>query len=158
MISDFTMTGTDVARKMLGEFRFQVVCHEWADQVEPILLAAIQRNAPVSKGPGSGRRGSGVRLRDSFSAQRHTSPVGVSIDFISRAPQAKWVLGGTRPHEIRPRNAKALYWVDRGGSHFARLVHHPGTKPNPFVRRAVRPLVPLLTARFEDTVARALRR
>lgn len=59
---------------------------------------------------------------------------------------------GTRPHIIRPRRAKALRWApnaaDRrltgsvrsgaaraGRVRFAKVVHHPGTKANPFLRR-----------------------
>ncbi|GAA0403062.1 hypothetical protein GCM10009530_63810 [Microbispora corallina] len=44
---------------------------------------------------------------------------------------------GTKPHIIRPRNAKALHWVDEHGDDvFARLVHHPGTAPQPYMRPA----------------------
>lgn len=42
---------------------------------------------------------------------------------------------GTNPHRIVPRNKKALKW-DNGAVHFAKRVHHPGTKPHPFVERA----------------------
>lgn len=56
---------------------------------------------------------------------------------------------GTRPHIIRPRNAKALAWGGerrlsgalRSGSsptHFARLVHHPGTRKQPYLVPGVR--------------------
>lgn len=52
---------------------------------------------------------------------------------------------GTRPHIIRPVKAKALRWAAAGGAtlsgrpksgaavHFARVVHHPGTRPYPFM-------------------------
>lgn len=44
---------------------------------------------------------------------------------------------GSRPHEIRPRNAKALHWVDgEGGDQFRRRVWHPGTQPYPYMRPA----------------------
>jgi hypothetical protein len=151
----FTATGFEGAR-LLGEFRFQLAAHRWADEAEPIVLAALQRNAPVSKGPGSGRRGGGIRLRDSFHARRHVTPAGVGIEVTSSAPHARYVMGGTRAHVIGPHNARALYWVDSGGGHFARLVHHPGTRANPFAARALRPLEPLLARRFEDTIRRAL--
>ena len=56
---------------------------------------------------------------------------------------------GTRPHEIRPRRRKALAWggprtlggrlrvsggVTASPTHFARLVHHPGTRAQPYLR------------------------
>jgi hypothetical protein len=31
-----------------------------------------------------------------------------------------------------------------------RVVHHPGTKPNPFPERAIRPLLPLIQARLRE--------
>jgi len=56
---------------------------------------------------------------------------------------------GSKPHTITPNAAKALRWAGTGGArltgtptkaaqrsgnlHFARVVHHPGTKPYPFV-------------------------
>ena len=77
----------------------------------------------------------------------------------SRAPYAKFVRWGTRPHEIRPkfadigplrpsqsRRAKtdvgthrvALRWYQNGALHFASVVHHPGTSPRPFFDEAAR--------------------
>ncbi len=53
------------------------------------------------------------------------------------ARYASFVEEGTRPHEIRPRKAKALHWTDAEGEHFAQLVHHPGTPSLPFIGPAV---------------------
>ena len=52
-----------------------------------------------------------------------------------KAKYAYWVIDGTRPHIITPKNKKALYW--KGAEHPWALVHHPGTKPNPFFDKAV---------------------
>jgi HK97 gp10 family phage protein len=54
------------------------------------------------------------------------------------APYAKFVVEGTRPHEIHPAGASVLVFKARSGDLvFTRLVRHPGTKPNPFLQRAV---------------------
>jgi HK97 gp10 family phage protein len=54
------------------------------------------------------------------------------------APYAIHVIKGTAPHEIRPINASCLAFKAAGGEMvFTRLVRHPGTKPNPFLERAV---------------------
>ena len=54
------------------------------------------------------------------------------------APYAKFVVEGTRPHEIRPRGANVLTFKAKCGDLvFTKLVRHPGTKPNPFLQRAV---------------------
>lgn len=62
----------------------------------------------------------------------------------ARTPYAASLELGAKPHIIRPRRAKVLAWggVRRlsgtlaAGSkptHFARLVHHPGNKPYPYL-------------------------
>ena len=62
----------------------------------------------------------------------------------ARTPYAATVEFGSKPHIIRPVKAKALAWggvrrlsgtLAKGSSptHFARLVHHPGTKPYPYL-------------------------
>jgi hypothetical protein len=41
---------------------------------------------------------------------------------------------GTRPHVIRPRHAKMLRFVNKSGMIvFAKVVHHPGTRPNRYL-------------------------
>lgn len=62
----------------------------------------------------------------------------------ARTPYAATVELGSKPHIIRPKKAKVLAWggtrrlsgtLAKGSSptHFARLVHHPGTKPYPYL-------------------------
>jgi HK97 gp10 family phage protein len=53
------------------------------------------------------------------------------------ASYAVFVVKGTAPHEIRPVNASVLAFEAGGCMVFTRLVRHPGTKPNPFMQRAV---------------------
>jgi len=56
-----------------------------------------------------------------------------------RHPAALFVTGGTRPHIIRPRRTGGvLRFTVNGRVVYARLVHHPGTKPNDFLLRALR--------------------
>jgi len=53
------------------------------------------------------------------------------------ASYAVFVEEGTRPHEIRPIRAGVLCFESANGDLvFTQLVHHPGTKANPFMRRA----------------------
>jgi HK97 gp10 family phage protein len=47
---------------------------------------------------------------------------------------AIYVEYGTLPHEIRPVNASVLRFEVEGKIVFTRLVHHPGTRAQPFVR------------------------
>ena len=50
---------------------------------------------------------------------------------------APFVHEWTRPHLIRPVKKKSLFRIDENWEHFAKLVHHPGSKENPFFTRAV---------------------
>lgn len=48
-------------------------------------------------------------------------------------PYAIYIEYGTAPHEIRPVYASALRFEVEGKIVFTSLVHHPGTRPQPFV-------------------------
>lgn len=48
-----------------------------------------------------------------------------------------YVERGTRAHIIRPKNKKALRFVRGGTTVIVRYVRHPGTKPRPFMFRAL---------------------
>jgi hypothetical protein len=51
----------------------------------------------------------------------------------ANAKQAIFIERGTKPHEIRPKNRKALRIPQAGGGYlFAKLVKHPGTEAKPF--------------------------
>jgi HK97 gp10 family phage protein len=56
--------------------------------------------------------------------------VGPTIDY------SIYVEYGTKPHLILPRYARALRFETEDGIVFAKKVYHPGSAPNPFVRRA----------------------
>jgi hypothetical protein len=53
-----------------------------------------------------------------------------------RAPHAKFVIFGTRPHVIRPSKRKALRWVGPRGFVFAKKVNHPGYRGDDYMTRA----------------------
>ncbi|OHU29020.1 hypothetical protein [Mycobacteroides chelonae] len=65
-----------------------------------------------------------------------TGPRTVSGSVRNDADYALYVHEPTRPHVIRPRNAKALRFQIGGRTVFAMLVRHPGTKGRPFLRNA----------------------
>lgn len=57
---------------------------------------------------------------------------------LQAAPHALFVHWGTKPHLIRPKKKKMLRFVPTGGNSFvfARIVHHPGYKGDPYLIRA----------------------
>ena len=52
----------------------------------------------------------------------------------TNAENAKRLEYGTEPHIIVPKDKKALFW--KGAEHPVKKVHHPGTRPYPFLRPA----------------------
>ena len=70
-------------------------------------------------------------LTQTFKAQMD----GLTLRWFPTASYARFVEFGTAPHIIEPKDAKALYWP--GAQHPVKIVHHPGTKANPFMERIV---------------------
>ena len=74
--------------------------------------------------------------------ESHRWVVTPGAEVISRvwaaAPYAMIVHGGSRPHVIRPRYKQALRFEVDGKVIFAKIVHHPGTKGQPWLLNAVR--------------------
>lgn len=85
--------------------------------------------APVD----TGRLRSSIRVeRRSFFGLRSKWTIGSDVEY------APMVNDGTRPHLIRPKNAKALRFRMGGRIVFAKVVRHPGTRARPFLDRALR--------------------
>lgn len=64
-------------------------------------------------------------------------PRGLQGVVICDHPAVRYVLDGTRPHLIRARRAKALKFDVGGRTVYAKVVRHPGTSANNFMRRAL---------------------
>lgn len=64
--------------------------------------------------------------------------VGRHVRIESSHPATMYVIKGTRKHIIRPRYRKVLKFNTKGRTVFARVVHHPGTKANDFLTKALR--------------------
>lgn len=65
---------------------------------------------------------------------------------------------GTRPHIIRPRIKKALRWmVGKDNEAFAKVVHHPGTKADPFLDNALDTCEPAIVKRFAEDLEKAVK-
>lgn len=72
---------------------------------------------------------------------------------LKEAPQALWVNLGTKPHEIRPKNKKALRWVAGSRFAFAKVVKHPGYQGDAYIIRAATDAL----RQFDAIVTRALK-
>lgn len=93
--------------------------------------AAAKRLCPVDEG----RLRSSIRHNMGRDARGLFGRVGTDVSY------ARAVHDGTRPHVIVPRNVRLLRFpTTRRGSTFvfAKRVNHPGTRPRPFLRDALR--------------------
>ncbi len=84
------------------------------------IAADMRRDCPIK----SGRLLSTIRVKGNQ----------IWVGSASVAPYWADVEYGTKPHMILPRNGKFLRWEGPDGPIFARKVHHPGTKAQPYIR------------------------
>lgn len=95
------------------------------------LSTRTERVANIAQQEAPGRMG------DYISWKVTDGPRGLQGVIVCDHPAVKYVLDGTRPHLIRPRRAKALRFEVSGRVVYTKLVRHPGTRPNNFLRRAL---------------------
>lgn len=92
--------------------------------------------------------GDGPHTRDKVYIQKLGAPDRPTWAVGTFSPVGRFLEEGTRPHIIRPVRAKALRFEVDGEVVFARLVHHPGTSPSPWLapafERAVNESIPTL--------------
>lgn len=104
---------------------------------------------------------------------------GATGQVASVMPYSSFVEGGTSAHDIRPKEGEgfvgplfpgqsrrkkgdvgthraALRWEGPGGVRFAHVVHHPGSKPYPFMGPAYLKVQALLPAKGEGLLARLI--
>jgi hypothetical protein len=103
---------------------------------ETVVLPILRSEEPSKTG----------NLRSTTTAHLSGTGLHVTVEFTTEAPYAQYVLLGTRPHLIVARSGGALAFDVAGGRVFAKVVHHPGTKPNDFLTRTVERAKPLLNA------------
>lgn len=70
---------------------------------------------------------------------------------IEMADYGEFIEFGTAPHIIKPKNKKALKFKSGDNQVFAKEVHHPGTRPSPFIR-------PVLHRKLKGIIVENLRR
>ena len=68
----------------------------------------------------------------------------------SNIKYARGVEEGTRPHTIRAKNKKALYW--KGATHPVKKVNHPGSKAKPYLIPAFEKEVPYFVDKLKEVV------
>ena len=68
----------------------------------------------------------------------------------SNIKYARGVEEGTRPHIIKAKNKKALYW--KGARHPVKSVRHPGSRAKPFLIPAFEKEIPYFVENLKEVV------
>jgi len=112
---------------------------------QPIIQAAVVGSqALLAKFTNA----STVPIRTGYLVQNWGFDIGnLMARWYPKASYAPYVELGTPPHIIRARNAKVLANT-KTGQIFGPVVHHPGTRANPFMERIVASAQPEITELF----------
>jgi hypothetical protein len=76
-------------------------------------------------------------LRASITMQMSYDVRGLKVRVGSKVPYALMHHNGTRPHQITASPGKLLRFPSRGRIVMIDRVNHPGTRPNPFLLKAL---------------------
>ena len=109
--------------------KFSVMLGELPDEIKDNIRKVvknsafnIERNAKSSASVKTGH------LRRSISTKMGDMEATIHTSNLKYAPMVEF---GTRPHIIRAKNKKALYW--KGATHPVKQVNHPGSKAKPYL-------------------------
>ena len=109
--------------------KFSVILRELPDEIKNDVRKVvknsafnIERNAKSSASVKTGH------LKRSISTKMGDMEATIHTSNLKYAPMVEF---GTRPHIIRAKNKKALYW--KGATHPVKQVRHPGSKAKPYL-------------------------
>ena len=105
----------------------------------------IQKNA-ISNLTNNGSVNTG-HLRRSISTKIGDMEATIHTSNLKYAPMVEF---GTRPHIIRAKNKKALYW--KGATHPVKQVNHPGSKAKPYLIPAFEKEIPYFVEKLKEVV------
>lgn len=96
------------------------------DRIALRIENELKLEAPVNKDTEAKNRGD---LRRSIVVKYEKGEIIISASDI-----INYVIYGTNPHEITPKNKNALAFKVGGKAIVVKKVMHPGTRPNPFIQ------------------------
>lgn len=112
------------------------------------IESQAKKEAPANKGISTGNT-----LRQNIKARMTSKLAG---EVVASRPYAIFVHEGTHPHTIVPVNKRVLA-NKRTGEIFGKLVHHPGTRPNPFFERAIQNSIRKIEEFFNQALQNVLK-
>lgn len=113
-----------------------------AQRVDPLMLAALQGEAPENTGAYKG----------TIHSVQHGGVGEIVLEYRAADPLTTFIIQGTAPHVIEASRASVLAFYNGGGELvFARSVNHPGTKPNDYPNRAWNAASSAIIAQLAET-------
>jgi hypothetical protein len=139
------MQGTQFTVSIPNLPRLQAALADYPAISTPIIQnAVVAAKAILAKST----TGATVPIRTGYLVQNWAFEIGnLQARWYPRANYAPYVEFGTAPHEIRAVNKRVLANV-KTGQIFGPVVHHPGTKANPFMERIVAAAQPDIESLF----------
>lgn len=129
-----SVEGVSVVLQAVGPRRWRRILAKVLEDAAMEIVDKARKYAPKKTG----------RLMRSI--QKHRVG-GFGYKVSAGAPYAAYMEFGTRAHIIVPRRARALHFFTKTGEEvFTTRVHHPGTKPFAYMRRAVEEVMRRLSA------------
>lgn len=129
------MTDFGRAADVLDRRHFERVA---GDHVEPALEAAGATAQEHVRQAARRHRKTG-KLERFVKVRSSGHGLEATVDVHASGRVAHLITGGTGPHDIAPVRSRAIAMTSPGGDlvGFAATVHHPGTRPDPFVARGI---------------------
>ena len=109
--------------------KFSVILRELPDEIKNDVRKVIKSSAfNIERNAKSNVNVKTGHLRRSISTKMGDMEATIHTSNLKYAPMVEF---GTRPHIIRAKNKKALYW--KGATHPVKQVNHPGSKAKPYL-------------------------
>ena len=109
--------------------KFSVILKELPDEIKDDVRKVVKNSAfNIEKNAKSSASVKTGHLKRSISTKMGDMEATIHTSNLKYAPMVEF---GTRPHIIRAKNKKALYW--KGASHPVKQVSHPGSKAKPYL-------------------------
>ena len=109
--------------------KFSVILRELPDEIKNDVRKLVKNSAfNIERDAKSSASVKTGHLRRSISTKMGDMEATIHTSNLKYAPMVEF---GTKPHIIRAKNKKALYW--KGAKHPIRKVNHPGSKAKPYL-------------------------
>lgn len=129
-MADITIKGLSELQKLLDQFPVKMEKNIMRGALRAganVIKNEAKNNVPVK----TGTLKDGIKVSVKVKYQKVTASIRTTG---KHAYLANWIEHGTRPHEIRPKNRKSLFFAGL----FHKVVEHPGiVNPKPFMRPAL---------------------